>query len=420
MRRSRALILILFVVAVAVIPVLSDALSTSESDSSESKLVLPEYRNPVGDEIPIMAWFSFKDSVDLTPYRFKEMRDAGFNIYMSQLSDTFRVSQSVEAARGSGVKVFVNCPESHSLRKLPSLIERYRNNPDVVGYYLIDEPDASQFSQWKEYRDLIYSYDSTKLVFVNLLPIVSPKRLKTKSYEEYLKDYFKELRLPLLSYDNYPITQKDGKISVKADFYKNLEIASSVCKKYDRPFWAFCLATAHYDYPLPSDAQLYFEAFSNLAYGAQGIEYFTYTHPDFSRSKFKSPPIDSLGRKTSTWYKVRKLNREIQSMKSVFLGCSIINVSHTGRKIPDGTKRPEKFPAPFTNIEGEGLGLLISEIINGGRRYTMILNRDVENKQTVKIDFNGRIRRVKEGGSLADFKNKRFSLGAGKYIIFTQ
>jgi hypothetical protein len=65
----------------------------------------------------------------------------------------------------------------------------------------------------------------------------------------------------------------------RSDFYANLEVCSTKAREAGIPFWAFALTTAHLSYPVPTMGQLRYQVYSNLAYGAQGIEYYTYWKP---------------------------------------------------------------------------------------------------------------------------------------------
>ena len=45
------------------------------------------YRNPTGKEFPILAWYSVLGDGNITPERYKELRNAGFNISFSHFYD---------------------------------------------------------------------------------------------------------------------------------------------------------------------------------------------------------------------------------------------------------------------------------------------------------------------------------------------
>ena len=58
------------------------------------------YRNPTGREFPILAWYSVLGDGNITPERYKELRNAGFNISFSHfydIEDMAKGSQAVNA-----------------------------------------------------------------------------------------------------------------------------------------------------------------------------------------------------------------------------------------------------------------------------------------------------------------------------------
>ena len=120
--------------------------------------------------------------------------------------------------------------------------------------------------------------DNEHFCYLNLFP-TGPKehldQLGVKSYREYVSRFDEQVPLPFLTFDHYPIT-RDG---LKAEWYENLEEFSDEARKAGKPFWAFALATSHGPYPVPTPAMLRLQVYSDLAYGAQGIQYFTYWTP---------------------------------------------------------------------------------------------------------------------------------------------
>ena len=81
--------------------------------------------------------------------------------------------------------------------------------------------------------------------------------------------------LQLLSFDHYPVVGD----TCRPEWYENLEIFSDEARKAGKPFWAFSLATSHGPNPVPTPAMLRLQVYSDLAYVAQGIQYFTYWTP---------------------------------------------------------------------------------------------------------------------------------------------
>ena len=123
-------------------------------------------------------------------------------------------------------------------------------------------------------------------------------------------------------------------------FYEDLEASSRIASLTHRPFWAYCMSMSHqlsYDetsgegvlYPEATLGSLRFEAFSALAYGAQGIIYWTYCQI-YNDAIHYSALINQQGEKSESWYYAKQVNGEIKALTDVFLGCTLMRVRHTG------------------------------------------------------------------------------------------
>ena len=72
----------------------------------------------------------------------------------------------------------------------------------------------------------------------------------------------------------------------------------------------------------------------------------------------------------------------------------------TPGQIPRGTTvlPADALPKPFTSIEADGQGVLVSHLVNGKKEYLMILNRDIDNAQTVTIERSSDTYRITPDG----------------------
>ena len=377
------------------------------------------YKNPTEGEFPILAWFSILPESNLTPERYEEMRNAGFNISFSHFSTAEQLEKGLQACRGTGVKIMATCKELE--KETAETVNRFKNDPMLAGWFLRDEPTVHGFAELREFRDRVYAADTTHTVYLNLLPsIVNPKDLGTKDYEEYAQRFVDEVALPQISYDFYPIVDEGGKIHVRPQFYENLEVVRKVALRNGMPFWAFVLSTAHDPYPLPTATHMRLEAFSALAYGAQCIQYFTYWTPIGTVWNFHNAPIAKDGRRTHVYYLIKDLNREIQNLAPVFLGAEAAGVWHTG-SIPQGTTQLQTLPAPFTRVEADGQGVLVSHLVNGKRQYLMIVNRDIDNAQNVTIEHSRTVKRIMPDGTERKEKTNgacTMPLAPGDYLLY--
>lgn len=385
---------------------------------SEGQTTKHTYKNPTGDEFPIMGWSTFYKADNITEKNFKTFRDCGFNITLSMVGDTALTFKTIRCAAPNKVKVMVNCPQTKNITSIPKVVPAISKSTDIAGYYITDEPDASKFNDIRKVADELYKYDKNQMPFVNLLPMVEPSRLKAANYKTYLLEFLRITGIPMFSYDCYPIIKKNGKISIKETFYQNLEIASEVSRETGAPFWAFCMSASHLSYPKATKGHLLFEAFSALAYGAQGISYYTYTTRTNESIKYYDAPINTKGEKTATWYACQDVNKQIQSLKNVFLGAKLQNAWHTGDKLPKGTKRLGKLPGPFQMLKSEKAGVLVSHLKNRDSNYLVVVNHDVQAKQKIQIKKDNKVKRITPEGGIIEDTVSEFTLEAGGYLIF--
>jgi hypothetical protein len=268
---------------------------------------------------------------------------------------------------------------------------RFKDHPGNGGYYLRDEPGASQFPELAAWAKRIQSVDSVHPCYVNLFPTYGiPAQWETPDYPKYVERFISAVPTPMLSFDHYPV-HREGKDPsgdrVRGDYYYNLEVCSAAARKAKRPMWAFVLSTAHNPYPVAEISHMRLQAFSDLAYGAQAIQYFTYWTSKSSVWNFHQGPIEVDGSRTPTYDRVKQLNAEIQAVRGAFLGSRVISVAHTGESLPQGTTRYAPAP-PVTSLETEGAGAVVSLLENGGHRFLVVVNRDLHKPMPLHVTFD--------------------------------
>ncbi len=402
--------------AVASIVMLGSCQSQNQEMGTTDVVTPHVYTNPTGDEFPILAWYSLLND-QVTKERYEEMAEAGFNISFSHFRSLDEVKQGLEASRGTGVKILVTCAELES--DTENTVKQLRDHPQNIGYFLRDEPTCAGFPDLAAFAERIRRADDTKLLYLNLLPIyVTPEALGAKSYADYLTRFIEEVKLGMLSYDNYPVTSN----GVRAEYYANLEDVMAETKKVGIPFWAFSLSTAHDPYPVATRAAMRMQIFSNLAYGAQGIQYFTYTSPGTETWNFHNAPIDANSQRTEVWDRVAEINCEVKALTKVFLGAEVVKVRHTGANIPVKTTALAEgdLPKMIRKVEADGEGVLVSHLKNGNRQYLMIVNRNIYQPQRVTVETAEGVMRIMPDGRELTAKTYSSSLyvEAGDMLLF--
>lgn len=351
--------------------------------------------------MPVLAWIG-PPAEQTTPERYRELVDAGFNISFSGFPNTDQFAQALEVAREAGVKLMVSCPE---LKSDPEgTVRRFMRHPAVAGYYLRDEPNARDFKELGEWVRRIRAVDDAHPCYINLFPTyANAEQLGTPTYREHVARFLAEVPVQVLSFDHYPIVGD----RLRADWYENLEIITAAAREARLPFWAFALSVAHNPYPVATVDGLRLQVFSNLAYGAAAIQYFTYWTPVSTQWNFHRAPLGADGTRTEVYDRVRTVNAELQTLAPVFRRSEVVHVRHAGEPLPRGTQRFE--PAnPVRTLETGDRGAVISRLRNGTHEFLVVVSRELQRTMELSIEFDpaakvheltkqGQLRRLKAG-----------------------
>ena len=379
----------------------------------------PAYVPHPQNEFPITASYAFTLPF-MTDEEFEWVKEAGFNTITQRLStQDFDTLLSRAGSHG----IIVACSQEALLdpSTIGGVLERYKDNPVVWGFSMIDEPKASQFPRLRQLNDSVVKIAPNQNAFFNLLPAMSSEHLGTPDYRSYVEEYVRTVNPPYISYDIYPVKiDKKGKVYVDPALYRTIEVIRDVSMASGRPFWSYILCNEHWMYPEPTEQNIRFQVFTALAYGAQGLKYYTYQLPEYDRTtrEYSNGPLDWDGNRTATWYMVRNVNREVRCLSDVFLGSEVVSVTQTGAEIPDGTKRNHNLPRPFLGIESFGRGVTVSHLKKGNAQFLLLVNRDVENSQRIRLSRAREvIRRYGDGTSKRDF-DPYLTLEPGGYALF--
>jgi len=376
--------------------------STVTAKSAESARIIETHNNSnffSEKEIPIIAWYGVMEH---TIDRYSELKEAGIMYNFSFQGNVEELATALDAANVTGVKMIIHCPE---LENEPEKIANcFKAHPALAGYYLRDEPNSKDFPFLGELARRIQAVDNKHFCYVNLFGDgAPPEYYGVATYQEYIQLFIEEVPVQILSFDTYPIRINKSGVRYLTDLYQNLEIFSNEARKAGKPFWAFALTTAHWSFPIPTLADLRLQVFSNLAYGAQGIQYFTYWTPEpYEAVDFHDGPIDNMGKKTQTWYIVQQMNREIKGLSNVFLGSQVIKVEHIVKDasggngtLPKGTTRfnfanrpPEASIIKTFSISNK-TNALVSFLKNDNRCYMVIVNRNLESGDNAVFTITG-------------------------------
>jgi hypothetical protein len=366
-------------------------------------------------EIPIVAWYGIPHE-ETTLQRYMELKESGITYDLSYFPNADSMEMALDVAQKARIKLFIDCPELKT--NTEETVKRFMKHPAIAGYMLRDEPSRSDFPKLGEWVRKIRAIDDTHFCYLNLFPnYANEQQLGTKTYQEHVDLFVAEVPVQILSFDHYPVVGD----SLRANYYENLEIISEAARKAVKPFWAFSLSVAHGPYPVPTIPQMSLQVYSDLAYGAQGIQYFTYWTPPMDTTwKFNRGPITQDGKRTQIFDRIKVINNEIRNLSGVFLNARVISVAHTGDPIPFGTKPLVKLPEPIKVLKTEGTGAVVSVLENGPDSYLVVVNRDFIKPMNLTIDCDPTVKKVLKDGTLvpASAYNSTIEIDPGDVAIY--
>ena len=342
---------------------------------------------------PIMAWAGIPEA-ESTHERFMELKEMGINVNLSNYPNADAMQKALDLAQQTGIKMVTSCPE---LKSDPETIaKRFMNHPALAGYFLRDEPVRKDFAELAAWAKKIEAVDKKHFCFVNLISSINTTKseaLGTVTYAEYVNTFATEVPSQLLSFDFYPILTE----GIHESWYAGLEVFSAEAKKLGKPFWAFGLASSYNDlHPIPTIAALRLQLYSNLAYGAQGLEFWAY----WMSPGLRCAPIGLDGKRTLVYDRIKTVNNEIQNLAGVFVGAKVVSVRHTGVVIPKGTSQLSSLPSAIKVFETEGNGAVVSILENGVNSFFMVVNRDLNKSLPIIIQGDESLKKVLKDGTI--------------------
>ena len=362
-------------------------------------------------KMDIMAWCSIPTGSFATTERFQELEECGFTISLSIVHQAVQLEGAIkflDLAEPTGVKVMFMCQEA-MYEDPEGVVNRIKDHPALFGYCVHDEPRISDIPDLAKVVERVRAADPNHPVYVNLLPGSG------ENYDNYVKTFVETIHPQFISFDNYAINRD----YIAPDWWYNIETIRSAANQAGIPFWAFANCMETTTKPTPTIETLRLYQYTNLAYGAQCLQYFTYWRPNGPSAVNDIAPI-IRGERTPLYDLVKEMNEEIQARAGVFIGCNVLQVAHTGETIPEETTRLTSLPAPLTALDTKGNGALVSLIENGKWQYLVIVNRTYEEGFDYDIAFDREVAIVERDGSITLFDGKQSTmhLGEGDCAIY--
>ena len=327
------------------------------------------------------------------------------------------VYKQLEQAEKYGIGVFsidaavVRRGESAlSATQVAERIAKQMKYRSYCGIYFVDEPATPYFyaefnnkyiSELGDLADVLHNQLGL-MTYGNLFPMgsVSNKEI----YEKYVDEYLETINPPYLMWDEYPFNEIYG-----GDMQAYIVAMSILCKKAKEnklPFWTSIQAgdqwgkgAADSKTPYwPNEAQFDWNINTGLAYGAQGLQYYTLLgvasdlmDGEGGLDPYRASIVGVVGNKTQWFYYAQNINKHIAAMDHV-----LMNSVHKG-VIIKGEQIHKDFRGAYEVLEGETFQELQSiagdEVMVGcfnynGKTALYVVNYSMEYADHITLNFN--------------------------------
>jgi len=371
--------------------------------------------------------FILKKNGKLNTFRIDEVKESGINV---MLMEDYGVEVNKQVLKyctkiklrcivhDKRINVAIN-DSTNRYNLLNEVINDYSSFSSLESYYLADEPSSTLFDSLADVSSYIQSKDKNHDCYINIFPnFANLDLLKTKTYEEYVREYLRKIKPKYLCYDHYHFLKKiyekknlgvvdEREQTIINDvfendfrpgFFANLEQIVKICKEFNTPFMMCVLVTEHGPYQNVTLSQLKYETYQLLAYNSIGLLYFTYWCPGINGSdsdsiwKWNHAMITKKGKKTSHYFMCKKISRLFIKMRNVLSQYQYLKTLHIGKCDENGM---EKYNL-INPIKSASYDLTIGVFSNN---VYLLANKDC--KKTNDVIFNSKV-------SVYDFKKTCF------------
>ncbi|MFG1910312.1 hypothetical protein [Kribbella sp. NPDC048928] len=303
--------------------------AAGSSAATAAGVVPADVAVPAPDTLPLTGGPDFPIGLFWPPHpfastaeRFAEIKSAGFDFVISgnYAGDGNIFQYQLGLARDAGLKMLIS--DDIQIRNMSrwfsisdtttdflsvtpaeasELFTRARNAygpySSLAGFNFYDEPGAGWFATLAKALSISRELAPQLLPYINLLP---------SDDATYYRNFVDVVKPSLISFDRYPLLSEGRE---DANYFHNWAIVRDAALHGDIPSWVFIQTLAYNNHREPTAAELLWQVNISLAYGAKGIQYFTYWTPEAARGEGFGPALITVdGQRTSRYYAARQIN----------------------------------------------------------------------------------------------------------------
>jgi hypothetical protein len=376
----------------------------------------------VQDRFAIGMWVAPLIQTNLEA-RYREITNANFNLVIGSWNTS--PTQQLAICERVGLKC------------LPTAQGPAASLPDssaAWGYFVTDEPATSEFTNLAARVQEIRTQRPGLLAYINLFPnYASAAQLGAASYQQYVDQFMQVVQPDVLSMDHYPLMRPEA--DSREAYCANLETMRVASQSAGIPFWNYFYSMPFNDRLDPTEAQIRWQIYASVAYGAKGVLYYCYWTPGQGAAGTGEFPkggaiITADGLRTRHYEEARRINAELRQ-----LGPTLMKLASTGVWRADTATNP--LPPSgcglksLTRVAGDPESQYIVGTYRheDGRRALLILNHNYAYTAWPTLEFDVPSSEVLENnkadGSLAaavddspELPGFQLSIGPGDARLF--
>ena len=366
----------------------------------------------------------FLNPTYITYKHFQTYKEAGFNIisglYEREPFNTYEIRRAVDIAEELGLVYFVQDLDVRgdvSYEAMKELISSrwYMEKKAFGGISLKDEPSVNDYTSMGLATQALKELAPDKVTHSTLFPWGAsagqfgidymPNETyeeQWEMYEEYVSRYMREVDPKILAYDCYLLFYENDDllhpqtVRARAIKYavKSLSLFRKTAKEHGIPFWVTVAPYNHLTRVQIPKKHFEWNVNLSLAYGAKGVQYYTYwtLMEHYSQDALTNHQYAGLvtlgGTPHNTYYSVQDVNRQIQAVDAVLMGSESIGLMQFGYPVLPLPEEDvlESF-GELKNITG-GDALVGCFDHNGKNVYYIVHDSIVNGSQTFTVSFD--------------------------------
>ncbi len=346
---------------------------------------------------PILVWYGPSPS-PIVKQDLLNIRSIGFNQCFLDAGSYEQNLQILQIADSIGLSLFITDEtlsryrngQDSSFFNIDSVTQLYKNQESFAGYFLQDKPGLAAIAGLSQLTHHFSDTDPDLDYFVQGQPnYATPARLDTSDYQAYLEGYLHDLKPKFLAVEHLALVDD----SIRPEFFNNLQVLAKLSKENDTPFWSYVLVVPFGPHPHVTHAHVRVQLYSGLAYGARGVQYFSYRPPAQSSNRHGIAMLDDEGDVTQSYIYSRDINQELNALAPVLLDLTPTGVYFSE---PNSFGVPELVPGlPVTKVDSP---VILTGFFTGtnGRQYVMFVNTDFNYGKRPAVHFSKHVKSVVE------------------------